>query len=409
MKTRTGTKVRRGVAAALAVLLLIACVPLVTVSVSAASVSDLEKEIETLEKEAKKWADKIKDSKNDKKDAETQKAYLDKQISSVEKQIDLLDSEIAALNKKINAKNTAIENSKEDIKAKEEAIRDEYEEVRFCVRGIAKRGIGSDLQFLLNMDSYTDYLLQSKMMERIVEKEQATLNSLEAELSAIEEEKTALETEKKGLQNDKKTTDDLKKKAEKKQDELDKLYDQSNKLIASLNKDIEAYKKKQKELEKAMEELEEDIKKLQNTSTNQSYKSGSMYWPAPGVTVITSHYGMRWGRLHKGTDIAGAGAYGKSIVAAADGVVTVAKYHSSYGNYVMVDHGYDSKGRRIMTLYAHMSKIKTKVGAKVIGGKTELGKIGSTGNSTGPHLHFEVRVDGSPVNAVKNGYISKPK
>ena len=76
----------------------------------------------------------------------------------------------------------------------------------------------------------------------------------------------------------------------------------------------------------------------------------------------------------------------------------------------MVDHGYDSQGRRIMTLYAHMyATPPVKVGDTVIGGKTQLGLVGSTGNSTGPHLHFEVRVDGARVDPIGNGYIVKPR
>lgn len=375
---------------------------------SADTVSDLESEIEKLEKEASKWAEKIKDSRAERKDAQTQKEYLDHQINSVQKQIDLLDDQLSAVNKKIKKKNIGIAKAEKDIVEQENAIKEEYEVVRSCVRDIAKRGTGTELQFLMNTDSYTDYLLKSKLMECISKREEETLNSLEAELSKIETEKEKLEQDKVSLQADKKETETLKTKAQKKQNELDTLYEQSKKLVKELDQDIAAYKKKQKELEKEMEKLEDEIAALQNTSTNQSYKSGSMYWPTPGVTKITSRYGMRWGRLHKGTDISG-NSYGKPIVAAADGEVTTATYHKSYGYYVIVDHGYDSKGRRIMTLYAHMSKITTSVGAQVKGGSTQLGKIGSTGNSTGPHLHFEVRVDGKPVDAIAKGYIAVPK
>lgn len=397
---------RRLVCLLAALVMAFSCVP--AGMASANTVSELENEIEKLEKEASKWASKIKNSREEKEDAETQKEYLDKQIDSVQKQIDLLDDQLYALNKNINKKNTAIETAEKEIAGKEEAIKEEYEQVRACVRDIAKRGTGTQLQFLMNTDSYTDYLLKTKMMERVSAAEQETLNSLEEELAAIEAEKAKLEKDKASLQADKKSTQSLKTKAEKKQDELDELYDQSNKLVKELEQDIEEYKKKQKELEKEMEKLEDEITALQKTETNQSYKSGSMYWPCPGVTVVTSRYGMRWGKLHKGTDISG-NSYGKPIVAAADGEVTTATYHRSYGYYVIVDHGYDSKGRRIMTLYAHMSKITTSVGAQVKGGSTQLGKIGSTGNSTGPHLHFEVRVDGTPVDAIAKGYIAVPK
>jgi murein DD-endopeptidase MepM/ murein hydrolase activator NlpD len=135
-----------------------------------------------------------------------------------------------------------------------------------------------------------------------------------------------------------------------------------------------------------------------------------MYWPVPAVKQISCTYGQKPTYFHGGTDIWGPGILKKSIIAAADGVVVKSvKMHYSYGNYVMVDHGMDEKGRRIMTLYAHMyAAPSVSVGQQVKGGTTVLGLVGSTGNSTGPHLHFEVRVDGKRVDPVGNGYIVKP-
>ena len=122
---------------------------------------------------------------------------------------------------------------------------------------------------------------------------------------------------------------------------------------------------------------------------------------------------MRWGKLHKGIDIANGSIpiYGQNIVAAADGVVIYANKTNSwgggYGYYIMIDHGKDSKGRTITTLYAHNSKVHVSVGDKVTGGKTVIAQAGSSGNVTGPHLHFEVRVNGTCVDPIANGYLKK--
>lgn len=108
--------------------------------------------------------------------------------------------------------------------------------------------------------------------------------------------------------------------------------------------------------------------------------------------VITSHFGPRWGRTHKGIDIAGNDCNGKPALAAAVGVVVRADWFGGYGNCVIIDHG-----NGVRTLYAHMSELSVEVGQHLNAGD-EVGKIGSTGNSTGPHLHFEVYVDDELVN-----------
>jgi murein DD-endopeptidase MepM/ murein hydrolase activator NlpD len=118
--------------------------------------------------------------------------------------------------------------------------------------------------------------------------------------------------------------------------------------------------------------------------------------------------------MHRGIDIANGSIpiYGQNIVAAADGVVIYANksgYGGGYGLFVMIDHGLDSRGRRIVTLYAHCSQVLVNVGDKVTGGQSVIAKAGASGNVTGPHLHFEVRVDGTAVDPIANGYVSRSK
>ncbi len=121
--------------------------------------------------------------------------------------------------------------------------------------------------------------------------------------------------------------------------------------------------------------------------------TGRFTWPVPSCKSVSSYYGYRWGRLHSGIDISGGGVYGKTIVAADKGTVTKIKYDSNgYGHYLIISHnnGYS-------TLYAHCSKILVSVGETVSKGQA-VAKVGSTGRSTGPHLHFEIRVNGTAKN-----------
>lgn len=117
---------------------------------------------------------------------------------------------------------------------------------------------------------------------------------------------------------------------------------------------------------------------------------GTFIKPYDGV--VTSYTGPRWGRTHNGIDIAGDRCNGKPAVAACDGVVVRADWYGGYGNCVIIDHG-----NGVQTLYAHLCAFSVQVG-DVLAAGDEVGKIGSTGNSTGPHLHFEVHVDGEIVN-----------
>ena len=126
--------------------------------------------------------------------------------------------------------------------------------------------------------------------------------------------------------------------------------------------------------------------------------TGSLMWPVPSLRTITTYYGYRWGAFHAAIDISGGSAYGKPIVAADGGTVVAAGYDGSYGYRVKIQH---SNG--ISTLYAHASKLLVRTGQKVSKGQT-IALVGSTGNSTGPHLHFEVYVNGSRVNPLN--YVS---
>lgn len=133
------------------------------------------------------------------------------------------------------------------------------------------------------------------------------------------------------------------------------------------------------------------------------------------MRALSDVFGPRWGKMHRGIDIANGPIpiYGENIVAAADGTVIAANYTSYYGTgwsygygySCIVDHGYDSQGRKITTLYAHCSVMNARVGQKVTGGKTVLGQAGKSGDVTGPHLHFEVRVNGVAVDPL-NTYVS---
>ena len=146
-----------------------------------------------------------------------------------------------------------------------------------------------------------------------------------------------------------------------------------------------------------VKQIEEEIKKLAVTASfGEDYRGGQMQWPIYGHYNITSNYGMRVHpitgvyKLHTGVDI--GATIGTNFTAMANGIVVKAEYNGAYGNMVIIDHG-----GGVQTLYAHGSEIVAKLGQEVNAGDVVL-KVGSTGYSTGPHAHFEVRINGNPEN-----------
>lgn len=262
-----------------------------------------------------------------------------------------------------------------------------------------KAGDATYLDVLLSSSSIVDFLSKYYMLEKIIDYDTDLMKELEVEKNSIENKKQEQEKKKVDL-----------KVAKAKAGQMQILME-NNKMLqenysakltteeATLNEQILQYKQEQ-------EEIERQIQAAINWSGDLAiqYKGGVMIWPV-GVngTYITSPFGNRLHpiqgvyKYHSGIDIGNAG-YGAPVLAAADGVVTYAGVMSGYGNCVMINHG-----SGIVTLYGHGQTIYATLGQTVKQGDVIMA-VGSTGNSTGPHLHFEVRKDGvatSPIPFLK--------
>ncbi len=373
------------------------------------SVEDLRDEKEQLEQRQKELAAQRDSSAQSLQEQEAQKALLQEQINVKVQEIAVNQQMIDKLDDQIDAKTYEIAQKEQAIDRKEADIADRFQELRIRLRTISKSGsLSTSLQMLMNSENYYDYLIMSKAIERVSESDQALMDEMEQQLQAIQADKRSLEEDKKLLDEQKAPVVEAQNELNTKKQELDSLYSEINVITDQLNRDIAHYNAEIAAAEAAEAELQEKIDEIIRSTigTGQTFLSGSMYWPAPNCLIITSRFKYRWGRHHNGIDIAGSGCYGTPIVAAADGVVVLAEYGSAgYGNYLMLDHGNDSAGRRIMTLYGHSSQLLVSTGQAVSAGQT-IALVGASGNVTGPHLHFEVRVDGTPVDPIANGYIS---
>lgn len=370
-----------------------------------AAAATVNEQIKQLEAEQAKLKKQIASAKSDLADSKKTRDLYNSQISNVQKQIDLLDKQADDLNAQINSKNTAIADLEKQVAANEKEAATVRKMLGERLNAIMKRGNFSTLQLLMDTDNYADYLVRTKLMEKVSERDQQSIEDLEKRLAEITDTEKKVQSEKAAVEEKKKAVEALRATSTGKKKELSTLYTAANAVYKQDAAEVAA-------LNKELEKTDRDIKKLlASLNSSGSYVATSMYWPVPTVRALSSYFGTRWGRLHRGVDIANGSIpiYGQNVVAAADGTVIYSNYTSTwgggYGYYCMVDHGRDSKGRQVVTLYAHCSAMYARVGQKVVGGKTVLAKAGNTGNVTGPHLHFEVRLNGTAVDPLK-GYIS---
>ncbi len=304
---------------------------------------------------------------------------LDEQIIELNSKIKEVEEKILATNEEINQLDLQINNIKFEINELENNIYNNKEKLAKRIKVINSNYSMSYIKILLNSSSVSDFFNNIYIVKQIVKHDKEVLTELDENKQEIENKKSQIE--------EKKTA----------QEELKLLLEKDNE---SLNNDKIEVENLKAELEKEENELELEIEKIAAQSVfigdSQVISSGS--WPVPGYTRTSSPYGYRihpifnTKKLHSGLDI--PAPTGTPAVAIDSGKVIFSGTKGGYGNTVMIQHD-DGK----VTLYGHNSKLAVSVGQRVEKGQV-VSKIGSTGNSTGPHLHFEVRINGKPVNPV---------
>lgn len=341
-------------------------------------------------------------------EANSKLEYVQTEMSNTLVQIQELDDKIRQYeqeNTDLLSKLQKLETSIKETTEKLEIVTQEYEkkskQLENRLVALYEAGDIAYLDVLLSANSLSDFLSLYYAMIEIAEYDNQLIDK-------VEQQKDEIDLAKRKLENETAEVKILKAKAEQtevvlkntktlQQGYIDKLSDDEKKL----NEEIQQYKDDTARIEAKIQEISN-----QNQEFDIQYTGGTMIWPvAISGTGITSYYGTREHpiagvvRFHQGIDIGNTG-FGAPVVAVADGVVTYAGWLGSYGNCVMVYHG-----DGITTLYGHGQKVLTQNGTKVKQGDIIM-ETGSTGNSTGPHLHFEIRVNGSATNPLN--YVKEP-
>ena len=348
--------------------------------------SELEEKKKEAEENQKKAEEALEDLKNDKASLEDAIKTIDTQLSSLQKEIDTLTVEIANLEKQIEETTAKLEVAKQ-----EEAT--QYENMQKRIQFLYENGNMDYLEAMLSASTMSSILNRSEYVTQISEYDYTMLMQLigirkqiAADEKILEQDKAAAE-EKKAESEGKQS--DLQALQDKKQDQLKK----TQSVIDDTLEDIDAYEKEAAKYDAELEALEQQAIA---DGGGGDYTGGQIGWPCPASHRISSGFGPRntgikgASKIHKGIDI--PVATGSSVVSAESGTVIAVSYNSARGYYCMVNHG-----GGLTTLYQHCSTITVSVGQQVARGE-EVAKSGSTGISSGPHLHFEVRINGTPVN-----------
>ncbi len=323
---------------------------------------------------------------------ETQKKTVMEEKKALDSQVTELEGEISELDVQIDEYEVQIDEVAVELDTATEALEEQYKMYKTRVRVMYESGAMGYLDILLSADSVGDFFEKLDIVSQIAEYDSKLTDKLQAEQEKIQAKKDELEALKQELV-------DSKTALQSKKSDLDSKMAQRDALIKKINSSKSSLEKQLKEIEAEEAKVRAQIARL--AGGNTPYTGGKMLWPTPSCRIITSYYGWRmhpvlnYEKLHTGIDI-GAG-YNAKIIAAESGTVITATYNSAYGNYVVVDHG-----GGVCTLYAHQSSMAVSVGQYVNVGDT-IGYVGSTGYSTGPHLHFEVIVNGATTDPL--GYI----
>ncbi|MBQ9880509.1 MAG: peptidoglycan DD-metalloendopeptidase family protein [Clostridia bacterium] len=350
-------------------------------------------------------------------DLQSQVDALNQKVSILQEEVDDLQAQIEQKNARITVLQGEIDEAEAAIAECQLRIEETYNILKARLRSLYMYGTTSEIEALLEADTFETFLLSTQLINGISRHDTSIIEDirsqvddlneqkarLDANIAALNEAKALLEEEKAGVEASQNELREARSDLEDTQSGIRENWEAVNSVINNLEEQSDALKALNEKAEAAKEELAAEIDALvrQRGSSGSGIlfeSGGTLLWPLQySGTYISCYYGQNG---HGGVDITMSGAYGKNISASASGTVIISGYHWSYGNYIVIDHG-----NGLSTYYAHASALYVSEGDSVSRGDV-IGAVGSTGNSTGPHIHYEVRVNGSRRNPMN--YLSQP-
>lgn len=377
----------------------------------------------TIEKNKKKQEqtevkNKIKKQKSNISNTESEKKVVKDEIVNLDERIQVTSAKISTLEGEISSLNKDIKENQDKLEEAQVNLEENTEALRMRLREMYKRGNVNFLEVILNSKDIEELLRNNEIISSIAKADRELIEFIGEQIETIKESEQRLQIDKAKLSANKAAVINERQTYQA-------AIDAKNNYMKVLESNLELYKAEFEKAQANWDSLDAEIVRLQkqiseqkkaeeaaararkatrvhsNISVSSAPRNGQSYtWPVPGHYSISSPFGYRmhpilgYSKFHSGVDIPAPS--GTPIVAAKSGTVIMSKLMSGYGNVVMVDHG------DTVTVYAHCSALNVNVGDSVNAGDV-VAFVGSTGLSTGAHLHFEVRVNGSPVNPL--GYV----
>lgn len=379
---------------------------------AATSMSSLQNKLDKLSQSIVQHKKELSNAKKKEQAAKALESELKEKVTVVQSQISVLKGQIAEVQNSIGLKEQEIAAKEQQITEKEAEIADQWGDFKQHMAAMQELRDGGSVAMLSAVNDLYELLTFNEVMQDISIKDTEILDNMKNAKEALESDKLTLESQRSELQSKKADLDAQNSQMRAKQNEL-------NSSVAAAQMSAAEAQQAQKDAQAAIESDEmnyEAVKKqIQKmiaaaAASKPTLSFTGFICPLKSYSRISSEYGWRKNpvtgvnKLHAGTDFAAPG--GTPIYAAASGYVQVAGWSSGgYGNYVIIYHGKMSDGNQYSTLYGHMRSVATSAGKYVQRGEV-IGYVGSTGNSTGNHLHLEVWKGGSKANAVNpRGYI----
>ena len=379
---------------------------------AATSMSSLQNKLDKLSQSIVQHKKELSNAKKKEQAARALESELKEKVTVVQSQISVLKGQIAEVQNSIGLKEQEIAAKEQQITEKEAEIADQWGDFKQHMAAMQELRDGGSVAMLSAVNDLYELLTFNEVMQDISIKDTEILDNMKNAKEALESDKLTLESQRSELQSKKADLDAQNSQMRAKQNEL-------NSSVAAAQMSAAEAQQAQKDAQAAIESDEmnyEAVKKqIQKmiaaaAASKPTLSFTGFICPLKSYSRISSEYGWRKNpvtgvnKLHAGTDFAAPG--GTPIYAAASGYVQVAGWSSGgYGNYVIIYHGKMSDGNQYSTLYGHMRSVATSAGKYVQQGEI-IGYVGSTGNSTGNHLHLEVWKGGSKANAVNpRGYI----
>ena len=414
---------------ACACLLLTATVYPASAATGSSSMSSLQNKLDKLSQSINQHKKELSDAKKKESAAKELESELKERVSVIQDQISVLSGQIASVQnsigqkeQEISAKETEIANKQVEIENKQEEIDTQWDDFKKHMAAMQELRDGGSVAMLSAVNDLYELLTFNEVMQDISIKDTEIMDNMKAAKQDLENDKTELESQKADLvsqradlQSQKSDLDTQNSQMQSKQSELNSSISAAQMTAAEAQKAQQAAQAAIESDEMNYEAVKKQIQKLiaAAAASKPQLSFTGFSCPLKSYTRISSEYGWRKNpvsgvnKLHAGIDMAAPA--GTPIYAAASGYVQVAGWSSGgYGNYVIIYHGKMSDGNTYSTLYGHMKSVATSAGKYVNQGDL-IGYVGSTGNSTGNHLHLEVWKGGSKANAVNpRGYIPFP-